>query len=605
MRQFLLVLVVCYCNLSLVAFGQEQPYPLAVEKLFFDECPAFSEDMQFDCYRDFAELEVFLKDVADQYPGLTNLSSLGKSFQGRDLWLLTITNFETGPPESKPALWVDGGVDSDEVVSTEAALGLIHRLVTSGDEEIKTLLDKNTFYVVPNIIPDMSELHHRSPVRPRDSTMKPWDDDNDGSYDEDPPEDLDGDNEALQMRVIDSVGRWVEDEQDSRLMRRRKLGDAGPFYSLYGEGIDNDRDGRYNEDWPGGIDPNRNYPGNWSASQNGAGPYPGSEVELRVSLDFIQSHPNIAGSQHLHSSGGVILRPPSVPDLKLPASDRTLYLAVAEKGLEITEYPLATSVYDWNWPRGSKNTKRGQLWRSADGEIKGVEAARFGGNYYGLAPEDEDNYAAYGGSIDGMYLLFGVLSFANEIYTFGEDTNGDGTISNAERLAYQDEYMDGQVFREWMPFDHPELGPVEIGGWRKFGQNNPLAPDLQREVDRNVDFILLQAQILPDLEVSEIEQEKLDEGIYRIRATIVNLGFQPTELAIRRQAGRATSVKTSIELESGLVLSEEAVLETEFLDGQSEQELSWLIRADAGTTVEIKTHHPKAGSASKAHTLKD
>lgn len=605
MRRFVIVFVICYCNLSLVAFAQDQFYPLAEEKLFFGECPSFSEDMQFNCYRDFAEVEAFLMDVADQYPDLASLSSLGKSYQGRDLWLLTLTNFETGSPESKPALWVDGGIDSDEVVSTEAALGLIHKLVTSEEDTIKQLLDKNTFYVVPNIIPDMSELHHRSPVRPRDSTMKPWDDDNDGTYDEDPPEDLDGDNEALQMRVVDPVGRWVKDEKDSRLMRRRKLGDSGPFYALYIEGVDNDGDGKYGEDWPGGIDPNRNYPGNWSASQNGAGPYPGSEVELRVSLDFIQTHPNIAGSQHLHSSGGVILRPPSVPDLKLPASDRALYLAVGEKGLEITEYPLATSVYDWNWPRGSKNTKRGQLWRNSQGEIKGVDAARFGGNYYGLAPEDEDNYAAYGGSIDGMYLLFGVLSFANEIYTFGEDTDGDGSISNAERLAYQDEYMDGQVFKEWTPFDHPEFGPVEIGGWRKFGQNNPLAADLPREVERNVDFMLLQAQILPDLEVTSVEQEKLDQGIYRIQATISNLGFQPTELAIRRQAGRASAIKTSIVLGDGLILSEDAVVEIGHLDGQSESKVTWLIRADAGTSVEIMAHHPKAGSSVMTHTLED
>lgn len=603
MRLFVVVFIVCYCNLTSVSFAQEQ-YPLSEQKLFFGDCAPFSVDMVFDCYRDFEEVETFLQDVANQYPASTALSSLGKSYQGRDLWLLTITNFETGPPESKPALWVDGGIDSDEVVSTEAALGFIHKLVTSDDAEVKQLLDRNTFYVMPNIIPDMSELHHRSPIRPHDSTMKPWDEDNDGLLDEDPPEDLDGDDEALQMRVVDPVGRWVIDEKDSRLMRRRKLGDAGPFYSLYGEGIDNDGDGKYNEDWPGGIDPNRNYPGNWNASQNGAGPYPGSEVELRVSLDFIQNHPNIAGSQHLHSSGGVILRPPSVPDLKLPASDRALYLAVSEKGLEITEYPLATSVYDWNWPRGSTNTKRGQLWRGSNGDIKGAESARFGGNFYGLSM-DEDNYAAYGGSIDGMYLLFGVLSFANEIYTFGEDTDGNGTISTLERLAFQDEHMDGRVFKQWTPFDHPELGPVEIGGWRKFGQNNPLAADLPREVERNVDFMMLQASILPHLDITEAEQEQLDEGIYRIKAKVSNLGFQPTELAIRRQGGRAMPVKANLSMENGLLLSEEAEIDLGHIEGQSMTEATWLIRADAGTQVLVEATHPKGGTATLSITLGD
>ena len=143
--------------------------------------------------------------------------------------------------------------------------------------------------------------------------MKPWDD-NDGKFDK-PPEDLDGDNMALQMRVESPSGKWVKDEKDDRLLRQRKPDDPGPYYERYSEGIDNDGDGKYNEDWPG-IDPNRNYPGK-SVNQRGSGAFPGSEIELRSALDFIYNHPNIAASQSLHSTGGVILRLGSVPEMKL------------------------------------------------------------------------------------------------------------------------------------------------------------------------------------------------------------------------------------------------------------------------------------------------
>ena len=149
----------------------------------------------------------------------------------------------------------------------------------------------------------MSERHHKTPLRPRDSTMRPWDDDRDGLFDEDGPDDLDGDGQALQMRLEDPTGEWVTEEDDPRLMRRRKPDDAGPFYKRYSEGLDNDGDDQYNEDWPGGVDPNRNYPGNWSLQQGGSGPYPGSEVELRAMLDFIYDHPNIAASQHFQVLG--------------------------------------------------------------------------------------------------------------------------------------------------------------------------------------------------------------------------------------------------------------------------------------------------------------
>ena len=98
------------------------------DKLFFGPCNSFSKDMKFDCYHDFNEMSQFLKDAQAKYPQLAKLESIGKSYQGRDLWLITITDFKTGKPEDKPAIWIDGGVDSDEVISTEAALGLVHRL---------------------------------------------------------------------------------------------------------------------------------------------------------------------------------------------------------------------------------------------------------------------------------------------------------------------------------------------------------------------------------------------------------------------------------------------------------------------------------------------
>ena len=126
------------------------------EKLFFGSCDPFSRSMKFDCYHDYKEMVKFLKDVNQKYPDYTDLVSIGKSFQGRDLWLLTVTDFKTGKPEDKPAIWVDGGVDSDEVIATEAALGLIHRLVTANDKATKTLMKTRVFYIIPNMIPDGS-----------------------------------------------------------------------------------------------------------------------------------------------------------------------------------------------------------------------------------------------------------------------------------------------------------------------------------------------------------------------------------------------------------------------------------------------------------------
>lgn len=589
------ILMLFTISLSVLMAGED--------KLFFGPCSSFSASMKFDCYRDYEEVAQFLTDVHAQYPNHTRLESIGKSYQGRDLWVLTVTNFSTGAPEDKPAIWVDGGIDSDEVVSTEVALGLIHRLLTNDDPIIKQLMKTRTFYIMPNMIPDGSEYQHHTPLRPRDSTLKPWDDDNDGKTDEDPPEDLDGDNMALSMRVEDPAGDWVKDEKDERLLRARKPDDTGPFYKRYSEGIDNDGDEKYNEDWPGGIDPNRNYPGNWSIKQRGSGPFPGSESELRTVLDFVHAHPNIAASQHLHSTGGVILRPPSVPELKLPSSDLRLYVNLSESGLKVTEYGLATSVYQWNWPRGSRNSGKGQIRRMKDGTIKGLDPFDGLGNYYGQ-DEEYDSYAAYGGSLDGMYELFGILAFANEIYRFGEDLNNDGRVSASEQLKYNDEKMDGQVFKEWTPFNHPTLGKVEIGGWKKFGHNNPLASELPREVERNVDFILMQAEAMPQLFITDVEQDYLGKNVYRLTLTVANQGFQPTELAIRIKNGNAVPVRASISAaKKVMVLDEDTQKDLGHIMGNDETEIQWLVHGSKGAEVTLNAFHPKGGRSSKTVKL--
>jgi hypothetical protein len=571
------------------------------DKLYFPPCPAFSEAYVFDCYHGYEEVSAFVHAAAEAYPDKARLESMGRSWEGRDLWVVTITDFSTGDPAEKPAMWVDGGIDSDEVVAVEAALGVIHELLTSDAPEVAELLATRAFYVAPMVMPDATHRHYTTPVRPRDTTLRPWDDDNDGRLDEDSPDDLDGDGMALQMRRIDPLGDWVKDERDGRAMRRRKPGDMGPFYTLYPEGLDDDGDGRYGEDSFGGVDPNRNYPGNWTIEQGGAGPFPGSEPGLRAMLDFIVAHPNIAASQHFHSSGGVILRPPSVPDLVLPASDETLYLELSRLGLEVTGYDLATPVYDWNWPRGTPNRKRTQVWRNQDGEVTSPSLT---GQDFASAPRSADErravvgttaYPAYGGSIDGMYLLFGVLAFANEIYAMGEDLDDDGDRDDIEQLRYNDEHMNGYAFKEWEELDHPQLGPVEIGGWRKFGHNNPPPADLPREVERNVAFALLQATHMPRLVLGDPDVEDLGEGVYRVTVTVENHGFQPTELAIRERQGRAVPVRVGIE---GVeVLSEDDARELGVVEGYGSAEASWIVRGSGRAGFTVRAWHPKAGSA--------
>jgi hypothetical protein len=151
-----------------------------------------------------------------------------------------------------------------------------------------------------------------------------------------------------------------------------------------------------------------------------------------------------------------------------------------------------------------------------------------------------------------------------------------------------------------VPFDHPTLGKVEIGGWKKFGHNNPLASELPREVERNVDFMLMQAKAMPQLAITDVEQDYLGKNVYRLTVTVANMGFQPTELAIRIKNGNAVPVRGDI---SGgkriMILDENPEKDMGHLMGNNEIEVQWLVHGTKGEKVSLNAFHPKGGRASK------
>ncbi len=567
-------------------------------------CPVWSPTMKFDCYRDYAEQTAMLQAMAQAYPQLTELESIGKSYQGRELWVLKVTDKSTGAPESKPGVWIEGGVDSDEISSVETALAVAHRLLTATDPETLELRRTRTFYVVPNIMPDTGELYHHTALRPTDATMRPYDEDSDGLVDEDPPEDLDGDGEVTMMRWIDPGGSMVIDERDSRLLRPRRAGDKGPFYKTSTEGLDNDGDGKINEDWLGGVDPNRNYPNFWDGTkQVGSGPYAGSEQEIHALLEYNVSHPNIATALHLHSAGGVVLYPFGIPKLTPPPTDFGLYKDLARRGLEVTGYSLGTTVIDWRWPAGTEDRKPTQVWRDKDGKIQsGVWTPE--GNAFAPEPAPDyipGSYPAYGGSMDTTYPMFGILAFALELYEMAPDHNGDGKIDDVDRLIQNDKHMGGVAFKKWTPFKHPTLGQVEIGGWTKQGWNNPLPHKLEAVTREGINFAMVLAQATPLLSVSDVKVTPSEGGIYRIEAKISNLGQMPTELAIRKDQVGALPVKASLELPAGaVVLGSKSSHDLGVIDGFGKKSVEWVIRAPAGAQPVIVATHPKGGTARRA-----
>src|SRR5438105_4902017 len=106
-------------------------------------------DFDFSHYYSYDELVSFLQQMEEAYPALIALEVMGKSYEGRDIWIALLTNHETGPVLEKPGYWIDANTHAGEVTGSAVALYTIHYLLThyGEDERVTHLLDGYMVYV--------------------------------------------------------------------------------------------------------------------------------------------------------------------------------------------------------------------------------------------------------------------------------------------------------------------------------------------------------------------------------------------------------------------------------------------------------------------------
>ncbi len=468
-----------------------------------------------------ADAYALLEGWAREYPRLTELYSIGETLEGTRLLVLEITNEQTGPAAEKPAYYYDGNIHAEELTGAEVALHFAWHILSNygKDPRVTQLLDTRALYVRPKFNPDGADVALTTIHNPR-STPRPYDEDADGLLDEDPPNDLDGDGFATEMLVPSAGGRWQRSSADPRILVRRGDGEMdGVFYDVYSEGIDDDEDGAFNEDDVGGIDMNRNFPRNWGLEfeQSGAGPYPLSEPETRATIEFLHSHRNITGIVHGHTSGGFLYRLPSTTSWdNFALADQSLILELAEKYASTTGQPVRPSYSN---PRVHR----------------------------------------YGTLISWGYWDYGLVGFVPEYWGgFGRDYDGNGTVTDAERLRWDEEETGGEGFAEWRRYDHPQLGPVEIGGWReRFTGRNPPPHLLRQEIEKYVPWMLWLAEVGPRVVLRDVVVTPVGTGgVLKVTVLIENEGYLPTNITQRAlDAEVAVPVRATVELSNAQLAS--------------------------------------------------
>ena len=425
------------------------------------------------------------------FPDLISMESAGRSYQGRDILVLTVTDRKSGDADRKPAYWIDGNIHSIELQGTEMALYTAWYLceMYQGNSFIRELLRDKTFYIAPTINPDAREYFTSVGLPPR-SGLVPTDNDRDGLYDEDGYDDLNNDRNISMMRRKSSHGDYRIDPSDPRKMIHVAPGEKGEYEFLGPEGTDNDGDGLVNEDGPGGYDGNRDWGFNWQPCyvQDGAGKYPFALPENIAVRDFILRHRNIAGAQSFHNAGGMILRGPSARDggseVYTPADDEVIN-SIGKKGeLMIPGYKLLT------------------IWK--------------------------DLYPVYGGELDWWYGAMGCFVYSNELwssYLMFYDTAKTDPYE-FDRLLLFDE-----GFVPWRKVNHPVYGEIEVGGFAKnFGRLHP-GFMIETDAHRNAAFCIYNAWQTPKLEIRDVSIRDLQGDLREVSATVENIRMIPTHSA--------------------------------------------------------------------------
>lgn len=445
-------------------------------------------------YHSNIALEEIMKNMAKSHPDIVKLESIGKSYQGRDIWVLTITDFKSGKAEDKPAIWIDGNIHSNEIQGTEFVLYTAWYLSEMyGDLDFITqLLKDKTFYLAPTINPDAHDnfIYEPNTLNSPRSGMINMDDDGDGVIGEDGFDDFNKDGHITMMIRKSPTGRYVKDQLDPRKLVMVAPDQKGEYEMLGFEGIDNDGDGSVNEDAIGYYDPNRDWAWNWQPDyvQRGAWKYPFSVPENRVVMEFVMKHPNIAAAQSYHNTGGMILRGPGAEeDLgTYNQTDIRIYDAIGKKGEEFMPGYKYLVVY-------------------------------------------KDLYSVFGGQLDWFYGGRGIFTYSNELMTSYLYFHQNAGRGNQDEQMKVDTYLTfGDAFVDWKEFDHPQYGKIEVGGFKKnFGR---LHPGFLLETDghRNAAFTILHAYHTPKLSVMDVKEEDLGGGMKAVTATIYNERLIPT-----------------------------------------------------------------------------
>jgi len=476
-----------------------------------------------------------LTSMAQKDPNLVRVRELAQSREKRQVWLVEVGIGSDENRHTRPALLVVAGLEGNDLAGPFTAVTWVERLIRRYQEDPSTaeLLKKTTVYVVPCLNPDAIERFFTKPQIEMSGNNVRRDDDHDGLIDEDPGEDLNGDGLVTMMRVEDKEGEYILDPNESRLLLQADplRGEKGAW-KLLPEGIDNDRDKRWNEDGPGGPNFNRNFPHNYRYFAPEAGVHAVCETETRALADFVVAHPNIGivltygSADNLRKTPKAAKSPGRAKPMEAPDEKDSGYYETfgklyrkaigLSKEMESSSEPGTFS--DWMYFQRGRLSLAARPWDVALARELSTPKKENDKEKASAAEPKKENASADPNTAKG-----------DKKPVKKEEKRGE---EERKQLKWFDEHAP-EAFVAWQAIDHPDFPGrrVEVGGYRPFALTNPPAQMLARIATQQGDFLTDLARRLPRIGIGKVECHLLADSVYEVEIQVVNTGFLPTALA--------------------------------------------------------------------------
>lgn len=582
-------------------------------------------------YSDPAAVNRSIEQLRQANPSLVKVHKFAVTPGGREMLMIEIGKSGT----SVPAVLVGANFSGLTPLATEAAMSLASRVVSDA-----SLNGKLTWYILPIGNPDAYARFFTRPLWSDPGNGRLFNDDTDDQTDEDGYNDLDGNGIITRMRVKAHDGTWVPVEGEPRLMRKADAakGERG-IYKLYTEGIDDDGDGQYNEDVPGGTNINNNFPHLFKKFGRRSGLYPGSEPESEAMLRFAFSHPEIA-MVIAFGQTNYLLSPPKggrkgsidTGSIRIPRE------MGASLGIDVSRTYTLAEVIELVQPMLPPGmTADESMIASFLGLGEVVNPMPDDMIFYNEISSDYKEYLKKKGITaerldpaqpeEGSFELWAYYHLGVPVFTIdfwglpkpkeekkenqGDEKKNDtvkadqqkGDPKEVAQLAFSDKWLDGRGFTPWKSYKHPTLGEVEIGGFTPFSDNTPPESMIDSLLDLQLPYIPELVKRLPRLAIAEVKTTEKGGGVYQLEAWVTNEGYLSFPIAMGKRNKVPAPAILTLEGDGIEILSGKKRTPIGEVGGMKSVKYVWLVRSPKKETLTLRLESKQAGNDSKTTNI--